>query len=317
MERVFVTGAAGYIGGKLLSRLAERDDIKSIVGIDVAIPRVSPEKLTFYRRDVREHFGQVMRDHRIDTVVHLAYVVAPIHNTSEMEDINIDGTKSILAACEKAGVKQVLYTSSATAYGFHPDNDVPLTEKSPLRGNRDFTYSSTKRHLEAVVSHIAAQNPKTAGTLLLRAFVVGPGFDDPLARDLRRRIVPLPWKTQPFQFVHEDDLIDIICLLLDRRMPGVFNVGADGTVSADEMIRLLGNTKVPLPFWLMYALTELAWHARLRFLAEFPGPALDLARYSWVVSSEKLKRELGFEYKYTTVEAVRDFVRHVKGPVKS
>jgi hypothetical protein len=38
-----------------------------------------------------------------------------------------------------------------------------------------------------------------------------------------------------------------------------------------------------------------------------------MARYSWVVSSEKLKRELNFQYRYSTAEAFQDFVRHVKG----
>jgi UDP-glucose 4-epimerase len=313
MERVFVTGASGYIGGKLISRLAERNDVKSIVGIDVNLPPVAPEKLTFYRRDVRERFGQFMRDHHIDTVVHLAYVVAPIHSVTEMEDVNVNGTRSILRAAEKASVKQVLYTSSATAYGFHPDNDVPLTEKSPLRGNRDFTYSKTKRELEDIFSRFAAHNPKIAATVIRPSFVVGPGFNDPLARHVRKRIVPMPSKTHPFQFVHEDDLVDIMLLLLERRAKGAFNVGADGTISSGEMVRLLGNTRVALPFWLMYALTEAAWNLRLKFVAEFPGAALDMARYQWVVSSEKVKRELGFQYRYTTAEAYRDFVRHVKG----
>lgn len=312
MERVFITGVSGYIGSKLVSRLARIEDVRQIVGIDVAPPRMSPDKLVFYSRDVRQPFGQLMRDHRIDTVVHLAYVVAPIHKERQMVDINVSGTRGILAACEKAGVKQILYTSSATAYGFHPDNDVPLTEQSPLRGNRDFTYSRTKKQLEAVVSDFAARNPKIAVSVVRPSFVVGPGWNDPLARHLRKKVVIMPSKTQPFQFVHEDDLVEILYRLLQRRMKGVFNVGADGTIATDEMVRLLGNIRVGVPTGLMYALTELAWNLRLSFLAAFPGPALDLTLYSWVVSSEKLKRELSFEYKYTTVEAFRDFVKHVK-----
>ncbi len=62
-----------------------------------------------------------------------------------MEDININGTKAVMDSVPKAGVGQVLYTSSTTAYGFHPDNDNTLTDVSPLRGNDDFTYSKCKR----------------------------------------------------------------------------------------------------------------------------------------------------------------------------
>jgi UDP-glucose 4-epimerase len=212
-----------------------------------------------------------------------------------------------------AGVKRVLYTSSATAYGFHADNAVPLTESSPLRGNDDFAYSRTKKMLEGVFQKFAAGNPEIAVSIVRPSFVVGPHWNDPLSRHLRKRIVLLPSQTQPFQFVHENDLVDIIWLLLEREMTGVFNVGAEGTIAAEEMIRLLRNTRVPLPFWLMYALTDLAWNLRLSFLTEFPGPALDMARYPWVVSSEKLKRELNFQYRYSTAEAFQDFVGHVKG----
>jgi UDP-glucose 4-epimerase len=313
MERVFVTGAAGYIGGKLLSYLDSRDEVKETVGIDIREPSTSPSKLTFYRADVRDPLDPIMKTHDIDTVVHLAYVVAPIHSESLMEDINVNGTRNILSSCIDAGVGQMLYTSSATAYGFHPDNDVPLTEDSLLRGNNDFTYSKTKKELEAVLAEFVASNPGITVTVLRPSFVVGPGFNDPLARHLQKRFVLLPSDAQPFQFVHEDDLIDIVYTLLSKRTHGIFNVGADGTVSPDEMVSLLGNRAIGIPSGLMYVLTQLAWKLRLSFLAEFPGPALNLARYSWVVSSDKLKEEVGFRYKYTSREAFEDFVDQVRG----
>ncbi|MEZ4577969.1 MAG: hypothetical protein R2875_08165 [Desulfobacterales bacterium] len=50
--------------------------------------------------------------------------------------------------------EQILYTSSTTAYGFYPDNDQPLTEDSPLRGNDDFTYAKNKKEIEAIFKGI-------------------------------------------------------------------------------------------------------------------------------------------------------------------
>jgi UDP-glucose 4-epimerase len=312
VERVCITGVSGYIGGKLVSRLNDMPEIKEIVGIDIVRPATITDKFSFYQRDVREPVDRILKEHAVDTLVHLAYVVAPIHSKRKMEDININGTVNILTSCARAGVKQILYTSSATAYGFYADNNVPLTEESPLRGNEDFTYSRTKKEIEGIFSEFISANPDIVGTVIRPAFVVGPGWNDPLSRHLRKKLVLLPSNTQAFQFVHEDDLIDIICLLLERKAAGAFNIGAEGSITSEEIIRLLGNIPLRLPFRLMYVLTELAWNLRLAFLAEFPGPALNLARYTWVVSSEKLQEELGYEYSYTTVEAFEAFVRHVK-----
>lgn len=312
MERVFITGASGYIGTKLLSLLNDKAGVEEIVGIDIKEPAISPEKFTFYKMDVRERFEHILKDHRIDTVVHTAYVVPPIHSTKLMEDININGTKNVLLSCIKADVKHIFYTSSATAYGFHPDNDLPLTEDSRLRGNDDFTYSKNKKEIESIFTAFISENPQIKVTLVRPSFVVGPGFNDPLARHLRKRFVLLPSNTQPFQFVHEDDLVEIIYLLLEKRLAGVFNVGAEGTITFNEMLKLLGNTPISIPFGLMYLLNGAAWNLRLSFITEFPSPALNMVRYPWVVSSEKLKRELNYRYKYTSREAFMDFADFVK-----
>jgi len=312
MERVFITGASGYIGTKLLSLLNDKAEVKDMVGIDIKEPAISLERFTFYKKDVRERVEHILKDHRIDTVVHTAYIVPPIHDTKLMEDVNVNGTRNILLSCLKADVKQILYTSSATAYGFHPDNDVPLTEDSPLRGNDDFTYSKNKREIESIYTGFTSENPQITVTIVRPSFVVGPGFNNPLARQLRKRFVLMPSKTEPFQYVHEDDLVEIIYLLLKKRLAGVFNVGADGTITFDEMIKLLGNIPIHIPFGMMYLLNGVAWNLLLSFITEFPSPALNMTRYSWVVSSEKLKGELNYQYKFTSLEAFTDFAEFVK-----
>lgn len=312
MENIFVTGVSGYIGQNLVDFLAGKPGVKKIVGIDIKEPSIKPGKFVFCKKDVREPLADILSEHAIDSIVHLAYVVSPLHDRSLMEDININGAKNILASCRKAGVKQIVYTSSATAYGFHPDNDVPLTEDSPLRGNDDFVYSKTKKEIEGIFSHFVQDNPDIRVAILRPSFVAGPVFDNPLARHMKKRLVLLPTITQPFQYVHEDDLVDIIYLLLHRKVSGAFNVGADGTITFPEMISLLGNRRLSLPFDIMYALNNLAWWLRLTPVSEFPSPALNMVRYPWIVSSEKLKRTLGYRYRYTTRETFMDFAQAFK-----
>jgi UDP-glucose 4-epimerase len=312
MKRVLITGSSGYFGCKLVEYLAEKPHIEELVGVDVSPPAKRNDKLAFYQRDVRSLSDDIMKSHSVDTVIHAAWVLPPIHDKAKMEDININGTKAVLESVLKAGVGQLLYTSSTTAYGFHPDNDNPLTESSPLRGNDDFTYSKCKRLVDKLVQDFAQEHQHVAVTIVRPCFVVGPGFNNPLANHLRKRIVLMPSPRSPLQFVHEDDLVEAMYQLLILRKAGIYNIAGDGVISADEMVKILGNVPFPLPFKVLWVVNNLGWYLRLRFLTEFPSPALNLLRYRWVASNDKLKKEIGFKYRCDSRAAFEDFARHVR-----
>ncbi|PKN68779.1 MAG: hypothetical protein CVU54_12975 [Deltaproteobacteria bacterium HGW-Deltaproteobacteria-12] len=313
MESVLVTGASGYIAQKLIGTLSACPNVRSIIGIDIRPPAGSVQNFHFFKRDVREPLSDLLRQHKIDTVVHTAFVLPPIHDTKLMEDININGTRNVLFSSLKAGVQQFLYTSSTTAYGFHPDNLCPLKEDSPLRGNDDLVYSKTKKEIEKIFGELdlSGSYPDTVLTILRACFVVGPAFDNPLARYLRKRFVFLPVKTQPLQYVHEDDLVRAMILLLQKRKGGVYNVAGDGLITFDEMVRLLGNIKIPLPFAIMYFLNKISWGLRLTAISEFPSPTMNMLRYPWWAENSKLKKDLGFRYQYTTRTAFSDYAAFV------
>ncbi len=312
MMRILITGAAGYIGTKLLLSLSEKNAVEVIVGLDVKEPGMSSEKFIFYKRDVRQPVDDIIKKHSIDTVIHAAFVLPPLHDKKLMEDININGTRSVLESCIRAAVKRVLYTSSTTAYGFHPDNDRPLAEESPLRGNDDIIYSKSKRIIEGIFSEYSRQHPDISFIIVRPCFVVGPGFDNPLARFLQMKVVPVPIHTEPMQFIHEDDLVDIMWILLLRGESGIFNTAGDGVMTVREMASALGNMTLPLPYYMLYVLNNIAWLLRLTFVSEFPSPFLKMIRYSWVASCEKLKRETGYACRYDTRQAFAVFARHIE-----
>lgn len=310
--RILVTGAAGYIGSKLIEVLCQKDWVDAIVGTDIKEPPRKHPKYKFDIRDVRQSMDDILKNEGIDTVVHTAYILPPIHDARLMEDINKNGTRNILAASVKAGVKQILYTSSTTAYGFYPDNDQPLTEESELRGNDDFTYAKNKKEIEAIMRKFMAEHSGITVTIVRPCFVVGPGFKNPMAEHLQKKLVMVPSNTRPWQFVHEDDLINVMALLLKNRMAGAFNVTGDGTMTFREMIKSLGNIPVPLPWPVIYPLNNLAWYLRLSFITQFPSPPLHMMVEPWIASSAKLRKETEYQFKYDTRSAFADFVRSVK-----
>jgi UDP-glucose 4-epimerase len=310
--RILVTGASGYIGGKLVDVLKEKEGVERIVGTDIRPPETDHPKYRFYPRDVREPMNDIFASENIDTVVHAAYVLPPIHDTALMEDINKNGTRNILAAAAEFKVRQFLYTSSTTAYGFYPDNAVPMTEESPLRGNDDFTYAKNKKEIEAIISDFSRNHPEIGISIVRPCFVVGPGFKNPMADHLQKKLVMIPANARPWQFVHEDDLIAVMVLMLEKRLTGVFNVTAEGTMTFREMIRMLGNIPLPVPWSVIYPLNQLAWIMRLWFITRFPSPAMRMMAEPWIASSEKLLRETGYQFQYDSRSAFADFVRSKK-----
>ena len=309
---ILVTGAYGYIGGKMVKALCKRDWVNMVAGTDIREPSYRHPKYTFDTRDIRQPMDDIFENRKIDTVVHTAYVLPPIHDKWLMEEINKGGTENILSASAKAGVKQILYTSSTTAYGFYPDNDEPLTEESPLRGNDDLTYAKNKREIEAIFKAFESAHPDIAVSIVRPCFVVGPGFKNPMAEHLQKKLVMMPAKTRPWQFVHEEDLINVMVLMLEKRKAGAFNVTGEGTITFPEMVKMLGNIRIPLPWPVIYPLNNLAWHLRLSFITRFPSPGMRMMVQPWIASSEKLVKETGYRFKHDSRSAFEDFVRFVK-----
>ena len=304
--RILVTGATGYIGERLVEALREKEWVERIVGLDIRESPLRHPKLRFLARDIREPLDDLFETERIDTVAHLAFVVPPIHDTRLMEDINKGGLRNTLEASARAGVRQILHTSSTTAYGFHPDNDNPLTEESPLRGNDDLTYSKNKRENEEIIREFRSAHPEIIISNLRPCFVIGPRWINPLATHMSSKLVMLPCKTAPTQFVHQDDLVNVMVLMLDRKIDGNYNVAGKGTITFQEMVKRLGNIAVPIPGSILKPLNDLAWFLRI---TNAPSPGMQMLIHPWLASSEKLTRDTGYEFLYDSREAFEHFAK--------
>lgn len=313
MKRVLITGASGYLGGRFADLMEKLPGVERVVGLDVTPPRrKAAAKFVFVRKDVREPLTALLKAHRVDTVLHAAWILPPLHNRKFMESVNLDGTRNVLRSVSEAGVSLVVHCSSTTAYGFHPDNPPVLTEESPLRGNAEFTYSKNKKEAEELCARFRESHPEVRVLVLRPCFVCGPGFENPMSRHLQKKIVLLPCKSAPLQYVHEDDLVEAVRLLLEQEKTGVYNIAADGAISFDEMVRILGNKPLEVSESVMAPLVAVAWALRIRRLTEFPPQALPMLRYPWIASNQKLKRDTGFRFRFTTREAFEDYAHHVR-----
>ena len=303
--RLAITGSSGYLGRLMVSSLEEESQVAQILGLDLVDTPYRSTKFKHHRMDTRgPRVARVLKDHRIDTVLHMAWIFNPVHSSATTYDVDVNGSKNILESCREAEVEHIVIPGSTTAYGAHPDNPDWLTEKSPMRGNKDFPYSWHKALVEEFCDGFEKDNPQIAMTRLRACMVLGKNVDNfvrtlILMRGLKHAIVR---NTYPqMQFLHEDDIVSLLKLAILQRPRGVYNVAPDDTVALNDIFKIVENPVVEYPYWLLRPLTSLLWSLR-----QLPVPAsyLSFIRYRWTASNHRLKRELSWTPKYSSREAL-------------
>ena len=175
LRRVAVTGSSGYVGTVLIRHLVEREDVGGIVAIDVREPNQDlGSKVSFVRQDVSEPFPGLFAEHEIDTVVHLAYLLRQGRNREANRRVNVGGTRNTIDACRRGGVRRIVYLSSTSVYGAHPDNPPALTEEMPARPVAGFQYSEDKLESERLLDEYASASPGVSVCVLRCCPVMGP-----------------------------------------------------------------------------------------------------------------------------------------------
>jgi CDP-glucose 4,6-dehydratase len=147
-----VTGATGLVGGWLVRQLLDRGAdvvclVRDWVPQSELVRSRQIEQTKVVRGDVRDQalMEQVLGEHEIDTVIHLAaQTIVGIANRNPVStfETNIQGTWALLEACRRSSaVKQVVLASSDKAYG---DNDkLPYDEETPLHGRHPYDVSKS------------------------------------------------------------------------------------------------------------------------------------------------------------------------------
>jgi dihydroflavonol-4-reductase len=157
MARVFVTGASGYIGGALTSRLLERGD--QVVGL--ARSEAAAEKVAARGAEVAR--GDLLDEESLAAGMvgcEMAYHVAGVNShcpadPDMMLRVNVGGAAAAVRAAARAGIGRMVYTSSAAALG-EPPGTVG-TEDCTHRGSYLSVYDRSKHEGEQAVFAAAAQ----------------------------------------------------------------------------------------------------------------------------------------------------------------
>lgn len=323
---IFVTGATGYIGNNLAHRLAgEGYKVHALCRSANKAGLLNHKNIRIFDGDITDYNSVLTAMQGCEQVYHLAaFARVWAKDSSTFYRLNVEGTKNVLEAARAAGVKKVVFTSTAGVLG--PSGLKPLTEDDARIGEVMNEYEDTKTQAEALCReycdkygmHIVTVNPPR---------VYGPGIES--ESNAVTRLIKLflkgKWRIMPGDgkrtgsYVHVDDVVNGHILAMEKGRSGeryiLSGVNASYIEFFDIMRKLTGSrTKLyNFPVWLMmfssYCLMAYTW---------FTGKAPLLTPkwvkkyfYDWSLSCEKAQNELGYTYR-PLEEGLRETVEWVK-----
>ncbi len=309
MSTIAITGASGYLGGRLCQALAARGD-QRVLGIDRVAPRRPIPNVRHLRFDVCDlGFADLLRAQGVRTLAHFAAVFDPIRDRRAALRANVESTRRILTAAGHAEVEHLLVASSTMAYGAHPDNPPRLREGDPLRGNRDFAHAADMVEVDRFAADFAPRNPGTRVAVIRPCVVLGPHATHYLARMFQQPLLPLPVGADPaWQFIHEDDLTAACRIILEGRREGTWNLVGQGTLQLSECAARLGIRVTRWPSPVLAPAWRIAWRLGVPF-SEAPPTMLPFFRWPWVADGSRASSELGFIPRLGTAETFESFLK--------
>jgi UDP-glucose 4-epimerase len=226
-----------------------------------------------------------------------------------MRRTNVEGTRQILRACSAYRVPHLIHLSSASVYGFLPQQTTPFRETDALNPKTGFTYAEHKAESDHLVQDARSQGSIETITVFRPSFVIGGETDNPLYEHLLRRIVFLPARMSSLQLTHIDDLCAALLRVLERRPNENYNLGAPGSLSPLQMVQRLRGRAIILPQTILHACNDIGWVLRAGWLTNWPSSAISSLEGYWLVSSEKIENQMNLTFRYDTETAFDSWVR--------
>ena len=339
MKTLFITGAAGYVGAMLADQFSLRPDVAKIICLDKEpMPDFlkGREKIVWITANTSDDtWEESVRAYAPDTVIHTAWQIREMYGDQKTQwKWNIVGSEKIFDfAFSLPSVKTLIHFSTVASYAAYPENTLEhrFTEDEPFRKS-DYRYAEEKRIVEERLKEKYAAALKRGGALS-DVFVVRPvSITGPYGRHVRVRFglqsvlsgqakgslihrmisalvsfVPIT-KKWARQFVHEDDINDIVALLAFR-IPDtgrfeIFNAcpPGDSIVSGRDMATAVHKRAVLIPPWLIRTVFFLTWHLSCGRIPTSRGGWKSYS-YPIIVDGSKITKLFGYHYQYESRDA--------------
>ncbi len=309
--RVLITGSSGALGTLITKNLIANK--VPVSGIDITEPGEElKNRIIFYNCSItdRSNLGSVFRKECPTNVVHLACTFNKVRDPASEYEIDVGGSRNILDMCNiTSSVRQLIFSSSAAAYGGNRDNPEWLSETHPLNPG-GYRYGINKKLIEEMFKKRVRKDLNV--NLVRICTVLGPDYVKPAS------VVTIlsKWSWLPefcrenkLQFLHTDDFVSIMNrIIFDREIKGTFNIAPDTFSVVQELFP--DKRYIKLPVKAITGFLSFCWHLRLMNLS----PAgINNSIYPILMSPQKIMTRYGYKFRYTSCEAFNDACRKASG----
>lgn len=339
MHRIFITGGSGYVGAMLIEQFSARADVAAIFAIDkepASELYAGNPKVTFIQSNIIEtdNWLDSAKKFAPDIVVHTAWQIREMYGQKTKQwKWNVGGSDAIFDfAFSTESVKKLIHFSTVASYGAFSSNktDHFFKENEAFR-ETDYLYAEEKRIVEEHLSAKYTEAKKKLGaktphvSIVRPAAITGPrgrymrirfGLQAALSGQLKENFihrlisamvsfVPVTKKWLR-QFIHEDDVVDIVALLAFGDSKGeyeAFNICPPGpVVFGRDMAAAVGKHSVRVSPILIRPVFCIMWNISRGRVPTSRGGWKSYS-YPIAVDGSKLTQMYGYKYKFQPKEA--------------
>jgi len=308
--RAYVTGATGFIGGRVARALMEQ-------GWDVTVLARKPERAAeLERAGARVAIGDITDPASLkatipghDAVFHLAaWYAIGVRDLARMEKINVGGTENVLDAATEAGIARIVHCSTIAALGTVPGGGIS-DETDVHQGNYGSNYEQTKLRAHRIAAERAAAGAPIVTVMPGATYGLGDHSMVGVLLQMYAKglLVACPFQQTGLSWVHVEDVANGIVAAHDKGEVGEgYVLGGDNETIGGLFARIktLTGKRAPmkLPNWTVKAATPFG-PLIARILKQEPDllkEGLTSLNGSWMYSSKKA--EAGIGYRYRSIE---------------
>lgn len=303
--KIFITGATGFIGSKLLEKLGnENHDIICLTRNLKKNRKIVDNNIKFIEGNLNkpESYEKYLKN--VDIVYYLAGIVKhDLFSKKELFEINVDGTKIFFEILKKNKPKKIIYVSSAAI--FHPTKSKIVNEKTLLPTKFINYYSYTK-----YISFLEVKKFEKEGLPVIYILPVSIyGENSPLFNDFVLYLSRKLYITPPFEIkmslVEVEDVVNGIILASSKGVIGESYILSGETKTIKDIVKIVNahlNYKplaIKIPAYLLNFFIFLLDLFSFIFLKKFyiNKEIFNFIYGGLVASSNKAQKELNWKYK--------------------